>query len=92
MKVFMKKFFKYLLFLRFIVIFNMITLSLISSNECDYENPFFTEDEQDCVTAEKCPPENINSGICQITNEIVKIQWFNNIIYFSDLYNFSDYN
>ena len=41
------------------------------------------------MTSTQCSLNNINTGVYQINNKIVKIQYFNNIIYFSDFYDFS---
>ena len=79
MESFKKKFLHYFLYLKFIIFF--INLSQIFSDECPYNNPFLFEDE--CTTG-ICSLDYIETAICTINNEIVKTQWFNNIIYFSD--------
>ena len=64
------------------LLFTIIYLQIIKSYNmlnCDDNRNFPLEKNGNCV--EICSKEEINSGSCTIQNEIIKIQWLNNILY-----------
>ena len=81
----LSKKFHLFLFLKFLFILEIIIPSLSSSYQCDSYAPFLFQNES-CVTSYGCPIEYLASGICEISNETVKIQYFNNMLYL----NFTD--
>ena len=78
-KKFLKKF-NFLLFLKYLMIFNIINPSLFISCQCDIDTPFLLLQDDSCTNADECPPDYIESGKCEISNEIIKTQFFNNMI------------
>ena len=67
----------YYFLLKAIILLQIIKVSKLS---CDENSPFLKEKE--CV--DTCTSEEIKNNLCQISNEKVKTQWINNIIYFLD--------
>jgi len=65
-------FLKIIIFLKIIDYNNML--------ECNNTNlPF----EKNGICVDSCSTNDINSGLCEVKNEIIKEQWLNNIIYFA---------
>ena len=63
----------------------LILLSLFKKikNNCEIETPIYSLNENKCVS-KYCTDDEFKSGECTIDNEIIKIQWFNNIIWIGD--------
>ena len=72
-----------LLFLKLLIILNIIIPSLSSSFQCEYNKPFLLQNGG-CGDGINCPPYDIESGKCEISNETLKIQFFNNMIYLNN--------
>ena len=77
---FILKKFDLLSFLKIFIILNIIIPSISTSYMCGYYTPFLLHPNETCKTAEDCPSDYIESGKCDISNETVKIQFFNNMI------------
>ena len=69
-------------YLYILIVLNLIVPLLLSPNECDIETPFLYKGK--CTSAINCPPDYIENGTCEINNEIIKVQWLNNIIHFNN--------
>ena len=52
-------------------------------NTCEIENPIYSLSENKCVS-KYCTEVEFTNGECIIDNEIIKTQWFNNIIWIGD--------
>ena len=65
--------------LNFIIFFYNFKNALLS--ECDYTHPF-KKNGGECIER-GCSFSDIKSGTCKIENDIIKTQWFNNIIDYS---------
>ena len=72
-------------YLYILLVFKIIFPSLFSSYECDFESPFLYNG--DCISS--CSPDYIENGICEVSNEKIKTQWFNNI---KSFYNYNNNN
>ena len=74
--------FKVQLYIYFFLLKAIILLQIIKFSKlaCDENSPFLKGKE--CVVS--CTSEEIKNKTCQISNEKLKTQWINNIIYFSD--------
>ena len=69
-------------YLYILIVLNFIVPLLLLPNECDIETPFLYKGK--CTSAINCPPDYIENGTCEINNEIIKVQWLNNIIHFNN--------
>ena len=66
------------LFHFFVFIYIIILEIEISFSECNRDNPF--NKSNICVSS--CTDYELNSGECEISNSIIKIQWLNKIFLF----------
>ena len=65
--------------LKIIIFFKIIYYNnMLECNDSNY--PFEKNGYDHCV--ESCTTYEIDIGTCAIKNEIIKVQWLNNIIYF----------
>ena len=71
---------EYISLLRIIIFFKLIHYNnMLECNDITY--PFEKIGHNSC--ADSCSKSEINIGTCIIRNEIIKVQWLNNIIYFA---------
>ena len=71
---------EYISLLRIIIFFKLIHYNnMLECNDITY--PFEKIGHDSCE--DSCSKSEINIGTCIIRNEIIKVQWLNNIIYFA---------
>ena len=78
-------------FLFIIIFFKLSYYNTQEIEECPKEKPNRRNNENEQCELISCSDENIENGVCTIENEIVKIQWLNNIIISKelDIYSFA---
>ena len=68
--------FNYSSHLFFKITFIILGIKNILLESCDYDTPLFKED--DCIKG-PCSPDEYEENVCTLNNEIIKIQWLNDI-------------
>jgi hypothetical protein len=68
--------FNYSSHLFFKITFIILSIKNILLESCNYDTPLFKEDE--CIKG-PCSPDEYEGNICTLNNEIIKIQWLNDI-------------
>ena len=66
--------------LKLLLIINIIIPSFSSSYQCNKERPYLLLQNNYCTNGDGCPPDYLEYGQCEISNDIVKTQFFNNMI------------
>ena len=76
----------HILFLKCIIILQIIILSFSELPQCEYDLPIRKRDEGDgCMNGEYCTKQQYQTGECIIGNKKIETQWLNNFIIFEEI-------